>query len=344
MNVQMTVNVDTEGTVVEARRLDLLRQIAGSGGRISPVAEPQAKRGYRYVAPGEDVENDLAILARQNYLETRFFDRVSLCPKCDGHHLNVREICPSCHSAHLVSEGLFHHFRCGYVGIPPEFTPEADGGYRCPKCNRSMHHLGIEYDRLGRAFVCRGCALVSENPPVEALCLSCGARTPAENLVSTIAFSYVLTSRGAEAVRCGSLLGDEDEPVRAADAPVYRRAVILEFLEHEMKRLLQLNEPFSVLLAKWRPAAADPPAGDQPAGWVTRLQPCLRDVDLIGQLADMLYVVVLPRAKRREAEAVRRRIERELGPHSPLILSTTEIKERKDLAHVLAGVAERSDF
>jgi Thaumarchaeal output domain 1 len=339
----MTANAHIDATVVETRRLALLRTIADAGGAISPTAEPQAKHGYQYAAPGGDVDNDLAVLARQNYLEARFFDRVTLCPKCDSHHLNVREICPGCRSAHLASEGLFHHFRCGYVGIPPEFAPEADGGYRCPKCNHAMHHLGTEYDRLGKAFVCRGCGLVAETPPVEAACLACGARTPADNLVSTVVFTYLITSRGAEAVRRGRLLGDDDEPVRIADAAVYRRTVILEFLVHQMKRLQQLNEPFSVMFAKQEPTETDPNGGDQPGKQLTRLKGALRDVDLIGQLADTLYLAVLPHAKRRDAEALRRRVETELGPGSPFVLSVAEIKERKDLSAVLAGLATRSD-
>ena len=339
----MTANAHVDATVVETRRLELLRLIAHSGGRISPVADPQAKHGYRYEAPGGDVENDLAVLSRQNYLEARFFDRVSLCPKCDGCQLNVREICPSCHSAHLASEGLFHHFRCGYVGIPPEFSAEGDGGFRCPKCNHAMHHLGIEYDRLGKAFVCRGCGVVSETPPIEAVCLSCGARTPAENLVSAVAFNYLISSRGAEAVRRSRLFGDEDEPVRVPDAAVYRRPIILEFLLHQMKRLLQLNEPFSVLLVKWAPREGDSHDDDPLANWLRRLKGLLRDVDLIGQLADVLFVVLLPGARRREAEALRRRVETELGPGSPLVLSAAEIKERKDLAAVLAGLAGRTN-
>jgi hypothetical protein len=110
-----------------------------------------------------------------------------------------------------------------------------------------------------------------------------------------------------------------------------------------MKRLLQLNEPFSVLLVKWAPAGRDSDDDGQPAKWLTRLKACLRDVDLIGQLADTLYVIVLPLAKRREAEALRRRVEAELGPGSPLSLSVAEIKERKDLAGVLAGLAGRSE-
>jgi len=40
---------------------------------------------------------------------------------------------------------------------------------------------------------------------------------------------------------------------------------------------------------------------------------------------------------------LRRRIETELGPRSPLSLSVVEIKERKDLAGVLAGLAGRGE-
>jgi hypothetical protein len=64
---------------------------------------------------------------------------------------------------------------------------------------------------------------------------------------------------------------------------------------------------------------------------------------LIGQLADVLYVAVLPHARSRDAETLRRRIETELGPRSPLSLSVVEIKERKDLAGVLAGLAGRGE-
>jgi hypothetical protein len=141
----MTANPHLDATVVETRRLDLLRRIADSGGAISPVAEPQAKHGYQYVAPVADVANDLAALARQNYLEARFFDKVSLCPKCDACHLNVREICPSCRSAHLASEGLFHHFRCGLCRDTAGVHARGGRGISVPEVQ--PHHAS-SWDRI----------------------------------------------------------------------------------------------------------------------------------------------------------------------------------------------------
>ena len=332
------VTKEASEETVEQRRMHLLRQIAELGGAISPIADPAARHGYRFGAGSADVARDLADLAKLNYLETRFFDRVRLCPRCDCHHLNVREICPTCHSAYLTSEGLFHHFRCGYVGIPPEFLPDTKGGFRCPKCNKSMYHLGTEYDRLGKAFVCRACAVVSENPPVEAACLGCGARMSLDDSVGVNVFSYLLTSRGAESLRSARLLDDDDQPVLAADARVFRREMILEFVRHQMQRRQRLEEPFSLVLATWR--QGDGPAAEERGAWLDRVKSCLRSVDLLGQLSDRLYVVALPRAKGREAETLRRRIEKDLGPGSPFSLSAVEIKGQQDLVVALAGVTQ----
>jgi hypothetical protein len=320
----------------DERRLGLLCQIAEAGGNVAPAANPQAARGYDYSTFGDDVESDLQALATRSYLEARFFDRVSLCPKCSSHHLNVREICAGCRSSHLTSEGLLHHFRCGNIGIPSEFALSEDGGYLCPKCKRKMYHLGTEYDRLGRAFVCRACARISDNPPVEAVCLTCGQRTPADDLVSTEVFRYVLTSRGAAAIRRGSLLDDgAEEPVSIAGAPVYRRSVILQFLVHELKRLEHFKRGFTVLLIDYAPATIGRPSEDSATGWLNRLRECLREIDLIGQLADAVYMVVLPQTERKGADALCQDIAAKLGPDSPLILKLIEITEPRHLLAIL---------
>jgi hypothetical protein len=324
-----------KGTATDERRLDLLRRIAAAGGTIRPNAEPEAQRGYEYFALGDADEKDLSYLAQRDYLEERFFDRVSLCPKCTSHHLNVREICPGCRRAHLANEGLLHHFRCGYVGILSEFTTGKDGSRACPKCNHKLHHLGTEYDRLGKTFVCRECGVISENPPVEAVCLACGARTPAEDLVNADVFSYVLTSLGSAAIRRGSL-ADNDNEFFVEGVPVYRPAVILEFLHHEAKRLGRFETGFSVLLAEYSREAVDDGEDGFLAPWLARLRRCLREVDLLGQLADAAFVVILPQTNERGAEALRQRIMAELGPQLPLTLSAIEITEPRHLAQVVA--------
>jgi len=319
----------------EERRLGLLRRIADAGGRITPEADPHADHGYRYpnITSG-DAERDLPMLARHDYLDARFFERVALCPKCTSHYLNVREICPGCRRAHLVKEGLLHHFRCGYSGLSSEFKLAEDGSYLCPKCNRIMRYLGTEYDRFSRAFVCRECGLVTENPPVEALCFACGARASADDLVSINVFSYVLTSLGAAALRRGSFLGGDDENAFIPGAPVYPRNITLELLRHEMKRLASFNSRFSVLLIEHaRPSAGDHDRRSPP--WLAQLRRCLREVDLLGELSEGLLLVILPQTRRRTAETLSRQIAAAIGQEALLSCSAAEISGPDDLAAVL---------
>jgi hypothetical protein len=68
-----------------------------------------------------------------------------------------------------------------------------------------------------------------------------------------------------------------------------------------------------------------------------------REVDLIGQLTDLLYVVILhrPRGVRR------RRYANASWPHSPtspVTLSIVEITEPAHLAQVLAGINARDEL
>lgn len=329
------MTIATEAAVAERRRIDLLRCIADAGGAIEPHPNPQTKYGYEYRTLGEGVERDLLFLTEREYLEARFFDRVSLCPKCQNHHLNVREICPGCRQAHLATELLLHHFRCGYTGRASEFASDypGEGGYTCPKCNREMRHLGTEYDRLGRTYVCRECGLSTEDLPVEAVCLICGTRTLAENLANINFFAYALTSLGRAAIRNGALLEDDDQLLFINGPRVYRRRVTIEFLGQEMKRLDHFKIGFSVLMAEYASLAADDNAREH---WLSWLRECLRDVDLIGQLTDTLFVAILPQTKLGEAEELSQRILSGLGPQPSLTLTTIEVTESSQIAQILA--------
>lgn len=330
----------------DERRLALLRRIADAGGTVELNPNPQAKYAYDYPALGNVDDDDLGFLAAHDYLERRFSDRVSLCPKCSSHHLNVREICPGCRRAHLATEVLLHHFRCGYVGRQSEFASSAagEGARICPKCNRALRHLGTEYDRMGRTQLCRECGLVSETPPVEALCLACGTRTPAENLVGIDLFGYVLTSLGRAAIRRSALLESDDELLFLGSAPLYRPRVMREFVDQEVRRLGQFKSGFSVLLIDCMAAPGERGEDGEATPWVwfNRLRECLREVDLIGQLAEGLFAVLLPQTRLRGAEALRRRILAKLGPEAQLTLTAIEITEPRHLDAVLSRRGTRS--
>ena len=66
------------------------------------------------------------------------------------------------------------------------------------------------------------------------------------------------------------------------------------------------------------------------------MRECLRDVDLIGQLTDTLFVAILPQTKLGEAEELSQRILSGLGPQPSLTLTTIEVTESSQIAQILA--------
>jgi len=281
---------------------EVLRLIAESGGTIHPKGNPLMKFGYDYGNPGID-ERVLRPLAQEGCLEARFYDRVTLCPSCSTHHLNLREICPACHRPNLSDEVMLHHFRCGNVGRLSDFTTES-GALICPKCNKRLNHLGTQYERLGKMFRCNECALTFQDPPVEARCLSCEALSPAEHLPTIDVFSYSLTSSGLAALQAEDGGCDGDELLYAAEGPIYRGHVFKALLRQEIKRNEKIGSVLHLLLVDLADSA-------NPASYAGRLRDAyelLRDLDLMGQVSGTRFAIALPQRSGEEVERLRQRL------------------------------------
>lgn len=186
-------------------------------GGVAPSWDARSDRGFTYQANGREIDRrDLEALARREYLESIFVDRISRCPACKSHHLNMREVCVACKSPHIEPLELLHHFRCGYVAPTGAFVAEIDGR-RCPKCHGILRDRGTDHDVPGPQFTCNDCGISFQLPEIGALCLSCGRHTQGDALASIVyedVHRYKLTPFGLSAVRRGALLGDEAEQLR----------------------------------------------------------------------------------------------------------------------------------
>jgi hypothetical protein len=175
--------------------------------RLEPVWECAARVGFVYRGVGSELRdatlvNDLEDLANGGHLERIFVERVSLCPSCESHALNVHDACVSCASSNLQPFKALFHFRCGYVGPGTSFKPERDG-LRCPKCNRILRDLGTDFDSPGEYYQCRACTAMFQTPAVGARCMSCGGRFSGDALESIAhrdVFAYRLTAAGKAAL------------------------------------------------------------------------------------------------------------------------------------------------
>jgi hypothetical protein len=185
--------------------IDRLQALAAvpEGTVLAPSWQSGSSEGFVYLAGGTTLfVNDLEELAERGFLERTFVERLSLCPHCSSHALNVHEACPSCDSSNLTLFKAYFHFRCGYVGPVESFKAEAHG-LRCPKCNRILRDLGTDHDSPGEYLQCNGCSSMFQTPNVAARCLSCGAaltRDAMAKIGHRDVFSYRLTGRGKAAL------------------------------------------------------------------------------------------------------------------------------------------------
>jgi hypothetical protein len=252
---------------------------------------PATERGFGYVSGGTDVDDrDLERLAQSGHLEPVFVDRITRCPSCQSHSLNMREICVACKSSRIVAVELLHHFRCGYVAPSYEFPLEAEGGRRCPKCHGRLRDRGTDHDCPGPSFTCQACDVSFQMPELGGLCLGCGTHLSGNDLDKIIyedVVAFKLTSVGLAALRRGRLNATEPPPAvpkdnEDADLPVIGRSMLLAFLEDERKRHQRFGSTFSVLFVSTTPPSSDSIPYDERA-LAEAVRASITDTDKFGR-------------------------------------------------------------
>ncbi len=151
-------------------------------------------------------------LARRGLLTKSFFDRIHECRQCSSRRLTVREECPKCRSADLADVDLVHHYHC--ASLLPEEKFRFGKALVCPKCQQHLRNYGKDYDKPGRAQLCRHCDETTSEPAVGFVCLDCDTSTDGEAIKRIDLYSYALTAQ-AEA-----LLTRPQKPAMVPGLPV----------------------------------------------------------------------------------------------------------------------------
>jgi GGDEF domain-containing protein len=102
----------------------------------------------------------------------------------------------------FTEEATLHHFRCSYVGRKSEF--QQNEVLRCPKCERRLRHVGVDYDKPRRDFWCGDCGRQFEEPEVECHCLNCRETCPPEDAEIRTFREYEITPDGRLSAQEGS--------------------------------------------------------------------------------------------------------------------------------------------
>lgn len=168
----------------------------------------------------------LDFLESQHLLKSEFFEKIHQCNHCSGSLLNFIEICPQCSSGNLETDDLIHHFHCAHVG--PSETFRQKTGYICPKCDKPLSGLGVDYDKPSAVYRCLSCRHVCQEPDVSTICFSCGAKSLPEDLILRTIKTYRISALG------------ENSAIHGIDI------IFRQFLDHEIKLLPYSS--FKVLL------------------------------------------------------------------------------------------------
>ncbi len=282
--------------------LDALRAVQRAGGNLRPQWHAGAAKGYSHFPDLDDesaekLTRDLDYLARIDHLDRLFFDRLTVCPSCGSHQVNVREVCSDCKSPHITPVALLHHFRCGYVGHADVFPRDANGGRRCPKCHGHLQDLGTDHDSPGVNFLCHGCHASFQVPDVESICLSCHARSASDQLLHQDIYSYRLNSLGMSALSNGKLLEFDGNPLFEGNGSgIYRRQVFMAMLEDERCRAQRYGSRFVLLALRLN---ADTPEDTKQL--TCCLEKALRRPDKIGRYDDRHVLLLMPESYEEDA-------------------------------------------
>ena len=143
----------------------------------------------------------IEFLHSQNLLTSHFFKNAHFCRQCDCAFLIFEEICPHCSANDLHLDELVHHFKCAYTGELASF--KQDDNLVCPKCDRTLRHIGVDYDKPSTIYRCNHCAHTFQEPEVTSTCYNCGHTTQPENQTLRSIRSYCINSIGNNAAQYG---------------------------------------------------------------------------------------------------------------------------------------------
>lgn len=182
----------------------LLAYLFSRNTQLEPIHSRESLIGYEfpflslYFKKEESIKL-LGLLQKcteKNYTSFQLKDYIHLCKSCSGNYLNFRECCPKCNSIDIEAHDMIHHFECAHVAPAKDFKTE--DGLECPKCDKTLRHIGIDYDKPSTIYSCNSCSHEFQNPGMLSLCMDCGTENQLEELLQKSIGTYAITQKGEQ--------------------------------------------------------------------------------------------------------------------------------------------------
>ncbi|NNE29913.1 MAG: hypothetical protein HKN16_09760 [Saprospiraceae bacterium] len=209
---------------------------------LSPIRNRKNKLGYSFpyisnILPESDQATLLTILEKacdDGLLKKEIVDRINLCKNCEGSYHHFREVCAKCNSLNLTPVDLMHHFRCAYIGPSPDFKQGSK--LVCPKCDKELRHIGIDYDKPSEIYECNDCHHQTQQAEMRASCVDCGTENELQYLTTRNVNKYSLTAYGEEIAEFGLQKMDIEKFIPVKDRRIVTPETWTVIAEQEILR------------------------------------------------------------------------------------------------------------
>lgn len=197
----------------------------------------------------ENIEEYLNALAKRGFLVRKINNRFRQCSQCHSHQLNYREICPSCSSIDIVQGQMIHHFHCGHIDSFDSYLRGTD--LVCPKCEKTLRHIGLDYEKPADYFKCANCETIVPEPAVEPECLNCGLAGSSKNTLEKEIFTYYVTELATNAVERGEITDvDLASILYDTHTNLHNKQYFELELERETERFTRHKSTFTLMMAR----------------------------------------------------------------------------------------------
>jgi KaiC/GvpD/RAD55 family RecA-like ATPase len=153
--------------------------------------------------PTKQLFSELKIMEQAGILKATPAYSTVTCPRCNQPPLNMYLECPSCGAQLLEKSEAIEHFNCGYIGARSSF--EHQEKLVCPKCNKQLKQIGVDYKRAGTIYQCQN-KHVFPNPTISFLCTECNEKFCLNEAKLTALYNYKLTDQTKEKMMARALV------------------------------------------------------------------------------------------------------------------------------------------
>jgi len=207
--------------------------------KLSPLLERESRSG------GDELSQVLRSLEDRRLLAGEFTFNQHACRNCGCAFLNFEEMCPHCGATDIDTDDLVHHFRCAFTGALDEYKEE-EGRLVCPKCDRGLKQIGVDYDKPSVVHTCNRCSEQFQDPEVQTTCYRCEHVNPPDRQIERQIKEYEVTALGEETAIYG--LSDSLLSILERESRVLNYATFQLIVESEAARIERYQRSTSSLL------------------------------------------------------------------------------------------------